>query len=1138
MGEERMAKTINQVTQAEFSTRHTIAVNEKRNIFIEAGAGAGKSTSLVDRIYYLLREPVEARVILASGKSKAEVVKELSNFAGCEEREIVYRQKIIAEIDDIFAGKIQDVKAKDIYAITFTNKATEELRSKIVLKLHEEKNCTPYEISLKKILLKDIDNIHISTIHKFCEDILKENAVKAGLSPDFIPVVDEDEADIKNTVISHYFRKFKNWDDFQLFENAIGVGKGDIKGDIISLFDSFLKTACRLDYAHIYKCDSLTSNGIKDLHDALVKYGQALDDFIDAHANDQKKLNYKKFLEDNGYDRNQTDEEREIFLQNVAGFTERNWYENNYVIPQNRGPEAIKEEAFNIFAPLAHDILQKGNTTEIAYMQLCLKFAYELYEQYIANRDLDKEQLTNNDLIYQTYVLLKKDQDVLEKARKKIKRLFIDEYQDTDSLQFKIADLISQGKNDCLYIVGDPKQSIYRFRGAEPDVFFETRDIFEKNKNSHEVYDLNINFRSNSKIIDWVNSRYENIDLIEPSLGYQYKPMLCHQKNVIDEKDYKNPNNLIGFYIYRHYGAKDIANLIKHLKTHYKLRKDGRYQEIEYRDIMVLMKDHKPMPAYVEEFSRNNIPSKVYGESRFNNTLAVRAFVNLYSAILKDNSSGFAQAESTFRILYPAEYINKKHSEALALTQGLLNALRQKVLQMDAYGKAIYLVEHLSLLMKEKHIYQDYEINFASSKLYQMIEEVFSKGFYNGNELIDKFNEYCQKVVERESLIQKDIDAVMVINLHKAKGLEKPIVIWVSNVEKDSHADGISGTYKNGMLYPDAMINVVRKNEQYKDEVMDLKKDERFEEARQEYVAVTRPGEAFIFAYTEDTVSLFHDEDRDYHLEDDDVRPIVLPEEAMAMKAAEEAKEEQEEEEEEEKKEEPLVNPDLAENDDGKTKKYEEENHTYVKKPSAPQTISPSSLEASASPTRDRLKRESKEETKSNRPKSNDVGTILHRTLELYVKNSLTPEAAVETAISENINLIPSSDKGEFKAFFDTCLASFASWFDYQDYEKYPELSFSYLKDGNIFNGSIDLLLVKGDECIIIDYKSDEAEYISDDQVFETTLIEKYQNQLDAYEQVVKDLFHTENIKKKIIYFRRYDEVKRTIDVKCLDLGF
>ena len=152
------------------------------------------------------------------------------------------------------------------------------------------------------------------------------------------------------------------------------------------------------------------------------------------------------------------------------------------------------------------------------------------------------------------------------------------------------------------------------------------------------------------------------------------------------------------------------------------------------------------------------------------------------------------------------------------------------------------------------------------------------------------------------------------------------------------------------------------------------------------------------------------------------------------------------------------------------------------------------------------------------------------------IKEEITPVEAVCYAIDEHIDLVPSNDNGEFKQFFLTCVDAFNNWFNKEDYALYPEFGFSYFDGNQINNGSIDLLMVNDKECVIVDYKSDEAEYIADDKVFEKTLIEKYESQLNGYRSVVEHLFLGKPIKKKIIYFRRYNDKQHTIDVKSLEL--
>ena len=1143
--------------QSELQERDYIAINESKNIFIEAGAGAGKSTSLVGRIYYTLGESVEAlniqKAILSKQKSKQDVINELSDFTNCLDKEKIFRTKLISEIDDIIAGNIENIMPNDIYAITFTNKATEELRAKIVEKLVDKTDCTDREIARKEQILQNIDKIHISTIHKFCEDILKENAVHAGLSPNLVPVIGDEESDIKNKVIRDYFRRFNRWTDFTYFEPT-GLTRQKIKEGILSVFKSLLSTADHVALNQIYRCNPIKGNPIKQRDEAIKELLDGLDSFHDQYQKPGNVLyDVKKPVGGSGYEYRQPQADRDIAIENLKKVTAKTWFDamNDKAPVISRPAKTIINDVKTYFTPLLEKVTNAQSEINICIVQKYIVYAFELYQEYLNNRQNDVEKLTSNDLVYRTYQLLAEDKKknqgkqtgVLYKTRKKVKRLFIDEYQDTDSLQYEIASLIAEGRSDCLYIVGDPKQSIYRFRGAEPDVFFNTKQVFENDKSNHSVYNLNINFRSNSKIIEWVNDRYSKIGLIDPSVKYVYTPMFYAPKNEINPSDYLDTKNLIGFYRFAGTEKEDIKDLILYLKQNHLVRKDGIYRNIKFKDIMVLMEDHKKMPSFVETFTKSNIPAKVFGESRFYNTLAVRCFISLFEAILVDDDSSIALVESVYYNLCPGLYTNKSHSESQKISKGLLNGLRKETINMSAFGKAVYLVEHMSLLMKEKHAYQDFEINFASSKLYQMIETVFSQGYYNSNQLIAEFRAFVDNSVERESLIQSDIDAVQIINLHKAKGLEAPIVIWVSvKAKKTANDNKIGDAYKNGTLYPSTLLNEAKYHSAYQTDIQKIADEEDYEMARKEYVAVTRAGEAFIFADKGQKIPMFHDDRRDYRLNDSDVREIMLPHPEVEESGAEQAEGEETAEEATEEVVESIKNEELEENATEDTPLYDgEKEQKLLPGSSSINSESPSSKENSSSPLRDKLRKEAGDNiAESNRPKSNNVGTILHRALQLLIRDKLSPLESVEIAMNENANLVRAYEME--KKFYLTCVKAYEKWFNENFkkdvYELFTEFGFSYYEDtaNVISNGSIDLLMKQGDDFIVIDYKSDEAEYIKDDAVFEETLKEKYKPQLESYEKVVKDLFTVKSIKKLIIYFRRYDDIKETIDVCCYEI--
>ncbi len=1083
MGSEIIPTRVS-IIKEEMKERDNLTFKEK-NDFVEAGAGAGKTYSLITRIFYqLVKKPNRA-------------------------------------------------EPKDIVAITFTNKAAEELRVRIVKRLQiEEKD--PEEEKLykerKQQLLQTIDEMQISTIHKFCDNILRENAIQAGLSPDYQIIMDEDEENRKQKTISRFFRNFdhNDWNKYQEFGDYKKV-----KEQICDCFRGLTTNVDHLKKSQVYIYHGLTKTRAQLINDAsssknnyfTALYDFFLDNEVEIMTNLDEALAKKAAGERyNGY----IGTDFISIFQNFHDFNNVNEFAfavlelkgKNKNIPISKTYLKKTDEGKAII-DLYEEMNQAELELDIYFTILFIEDAYDLYALYIKDCDADISHLSNNDLIYRTYKLLKDKPNVLNKLRNKIKHLYIDEYQDTDSVQYKIANMISKGREDCLYLVGDPKQSIYRFRGAEPDVFFSTKNDYVTNPNTHDIYTLNINFRSNNKILEWVNHQYsangKNFPLVSDST-YVYPEMLYADKNYIDEAT-KDSDALTGFYHYQYSEADNVAELINHLIKNYKVRKKVRelndkgeevevykYEDILYKDIMLLFEGHKKMPPYIVALNKANIPSQVFGSSDFSATFVLRTFVNLFDVLNSNSNSNLAIAESVFQTIYPSKYFNKNVEESQEITSNIINDLRKKTHKMTAYGRAIYLIEHMNLLLNEGDVIYNFELNNMKSKLYQMVEEVFAQGFINGSEIVECFRDYLDTAVERESSIEKNGNAVMVINLHKAKGLEAPIVIWVCTQRTTNNRR--SSTFKDDKYYYSALITKLDKLGTVPD-IVSIKNEDQLEKLRLEYVAATRPGEAFIFCRDGNhKAGLFNN--KDYNYEIDSLEKIELPETFDDIV---------------EEKEEPQDYSPLEHS-------FNNESNNQIK------VTSPSSLENGSSKTRDRLRSEAGEIVEGERPRSNDVGTILHRALELFVKYGFDADKATDLAMTEHSDLAEGEER--MRDFIFTCTKAYIAYFHKMGLDQYdaePEFTFSYHLDDMINNGSIDLLLTKGDDCIIIDYKSDEAEYIKDDRVFEITLKEKYEPQLNSYEEVVKHLFpEIKSIKKQIIYFRRYDRNNKQIDVLSYEL--
>ena len=1058
-------------------------LKDKRNVFVVAGAGAGKSTSLVSRIV---------------------------GFLGNGE------------------------KPDDFVAISFTNKAAEELRTKIITELNRrimDEEYLSYKDNLE-YALNHIDLMHVSTIHKFCNDILRENSIYASLNPSFNVLVDEEDLKRKKDIFDAFFKNLSR-EDIDILSIS-GAKNIVIKKDMENIFNILCNYVDKIEIDDIYNHDY--SSGLKqddienDYYEyfAFIKDNMAYMVDLSNYDENQKKV---KVLNDEASILI-TGKYEEIYGQKKLEFGDILKYNFKFPFNGNKFKKDVVKEEYQEFKNNFEAKIKVYNEHKDAfrkdYAVRIVEYAHRAYLEYLDYIDKDKDNISNNQCIYLVAKLLKENSDVLAKLKKHYKHIYIDEYQDTDHLQRDIALLLTREDDkfidNALYLVGDPKQSIYRFRGAEPDVYFDTMKLYDidqfgkgiDTKSNAQCYNLNINFRSNNKIIEYVNDTFKHIGLTSEA----YNDMLVAKKNIVDEADYLNEDNLIGFYNHLHKDPESIAKLILYLVNNKKVRditKDEKgasltsYKPVQFKDIMVLMQNHNAMSDYVQMFTTYGVPTKVAGESNFSAYQALRSFVNLFSSIACVSDRAIELASSVFKNIYKNKFSGLTIEEENDLVNKLYIELLSKTNDMSAYGQAIYLANHLEWLIEEDSINEGFIINNIRSKLFQMIEEVFSADYYNGNELDARFNDYINNAIEYESLIEDNANCVSIINTHKAKGLEAKIVIWVGldKVTKEEHP---STSYKGGILY----INERLKEDHFyysKIDLMDdaaaslIKHDEDEELARLEYVIATRPKEAFIYAFDDKSKGLFFEYDNDvYGI--NNLRSIEVE--------------------------------DINKKDNLDLKDYQVRELSLNGIHKGLKYISPSKLENKSKIRYQEFLKHQDEIISSPRPQSAIVGTIMHKAFELMVKdNNHNVDKAVEDALEEYKAII--EDYDNLYKFIHACAKALNKYYlenNIYKYELFSELNYSYLKGNDIIsNGSIDLLAIDNKKATIFDYKSDEAIYIRDEEVFKNSLVEKYKVQLDEYENALKDLeIDLDSIKKVVIYFRNYDIDKECVDLKILNI--
>lgn len=725
------------------------------NVFVEAGAGAGKTRLVIQRVINQLKSGV--------------------------------------------------LRAEQIVIITFTNKATEELYSRVEKELRRQLKEEPLaaeESANLRAALTYISDMQISTIHGFCHRILKEHAFEAGIPLD-AKLLDNVEA------TKWQAESFDAW--FVTLSEE----------EIIRLTD-YLGNYYREDILEAYK-------DICDMSEEIeIPYDEAL-----------AQKPYSEFLED--VDKVKTDFGNQV-VQVVNRILDASYADINQIVQtgmfnkafatlwqkeadskwmndamkcasgsmfKQRGGGISKEEALSLDEE-CQKVFEKKTAKDaekliIQYNEICYatlmhyaKKARAYYQESCGTR-----YLTNDQLLAKARKLVCSNADVHQALCEQFKCIYVDEFQDVDPVQVELILSIAQKepgasalRDGVLFVVGDPKQSIYRFRGADPENYYAVKQKMAEAENAN-VYELDYNYRSDKKVIDWVNAYFKKID--------GYRPMVYPKPGIsgqgLGSSEPEKINVLSGVYRYAddmvndgkgavEQDAKNLSAMIQFLvQNHYCMQSEDEngtvsYRDITYGDFLILCSTTFQMGTYAQALTACGIPVQLEGKYGVEQNLVLQHF------------------ELLFRYLACPHYRKYKEGALQTIVQNLapegdeemgtycLMKHRDKTRQMNGYGIAGYLLRHMELMLPRDVILSDEEMRSCQTKLEQMVESVLSSTNGNPEEMIQAFQTYRKKKIEHELILEGSENAVRFMNVHKAKGLEGKIVVIADRSESERFKDG------------------------------------------------------------------------------------------------------------------------------------------------------------------------------------------------------------------------------------------------------------------------------------------------------------------------------------------------------------
>jgi ATP-dependent exoDNAse (exonuclease V) beta subunit len=473
-------------------TRRAIKEDLDNTLVVEAAAGTGKTTELVNRI---LR-------VLATGRARM----------------------------------------TEIVAVTFTEKAAGELKLRLRESL-ERVRADAIDVEVRQRLdeaLATLEEAHVNTIHGFCAELLRERPVEAEVDPLFTVLTEPQSERL-------YARAFRGWlqdalrDPPEGLRRALrrtsapsfGPGSTVNDGPIDRLRNAGRTLAEWRDFTHPwvrppFDRDAEIDGHVAALHTLadLTAAGSERDNlFIDTAA--VRRLSRQIRLEASFGGRDLDGwEARLVDLTRDRGFS-RTRKGSGYKFGKTDGRDVTRTEVLSardvLFAAL-QQFRQQADADLAASLQQELAGATERYQAL--KRAAGALDFT--DLLARARDLIKHNADVRRHLQTKFTRIFVDEFQDTDPIQAEILLLLAGGEPGKLFIVGDPKQAIYRFRGTDVGTYWAVCDGLAAG--GGRVLQLTTSYRSVPAIQRFVNAAFRAEMTGDPqTLQSDYVPLSPHR---------------------------------------------------------------------------------------------------------------------------------------------------------------------------------------------------------------------------------------------------------------------------------------------------------------------------------------------------------------------------------------------------------------------------------------------------------------------------------------------------------------------------------------------------------------------------------------------------------------------------------
>lgn len=788
---------------------------EGTNIIVSAGAGSGKTAVLTERVLEKVKKGISVDNLLILTFTKM-AAKEMKERIGDK----LKKEGLTSELAKLDTA---DITTFDAYALSVVKKYHYYLNVSKDINIIDGSVITLY----KRKILKDIfEELYEENNHEFI-DFIQEYCIK-------------DDKDIFEFILNINSKLDLKTNKREYLDNYINTVYDEVKID--NDIDNYIKVILKLisninDYLEYIDDD-----------DYLAKLYDVISPLLSAKSYDDIKSNISIKLPILRGASDITREYRDKIKSTIDEIKKLTTYDSYDDI--KRGILSTKGNAKVII-----DIIKKLDDITYNY-----KVKYNSYEY--------------SDISALAIKLVRDNKEIREEIKNNLNEILIDEYQDTNDVQEEFISYIS---NNNVYMVGDIKQSIYRFRNANPYIFKNKYDTYSNNIGGIKI-DLNKNFRSREEVINNINLLFDRImdndiggadyslshrmiygNLMYKGDGDNKEDNNFSVYNYLNDTTFKN-NEVEAFII-----ADDIKNKINSGYRAFGKDTNG-VRKIKYSDFAILLDSSKSFDLYKKILEYNGIPTSIVKSVNLTDGEVVLVIKNIISFIIKINDNKIDNEFKKLFISIGRSFLFNTDDNVL-FDYFLNNNFKDSDIYKISYNitkrlDTISLEEIIDLIVDNFDFYNklfllgDYNANILRI---QKLKEI-TNSLINLDYDIYDYQKYLDDIISNNLKLEYSVndnstDTVKIMTIHASKGLEFGVCYYGELYNRFNNSDAISKySYDNkyGIILPykdKFLYNTIYHNLSYRDYVM----ENISERIRLFYVALTRAKEKMIFILPSNT---------------------------------------------------------------------------------------------------------------------------------------------------------------------------------------------------------------------------------------------------------------------------------------------